>query len=50
MKVFIEKLKEKGKKIKNELSSINDKPYIVFHDAYQYFENENSLNSVVQLH
>ena len=45
-KVFIHKLKEKGKKIKNELSSINDKPYIVFHDAYQYFENENSLNSV----
>src|SRR5210317_1069422 len=45
-KVFIKKLKEKGKKIKNELSSIKDKPYIVFHDAYQYFENENSLNSV----
>jgi len=45
-KAFIKKLKEKGKKIKNELSSINDKPYIVFHDAYQYFENENSLNSV----
>ena len=30
-KVFIKKLKEKGKKIKNELSSIKDKPYIVFH-------------------
>ena len=45
-KVFIKKLKENGKKIKNQLSSISDKPYIVFHDAYQYFESENSLNSV----
>ena len=45
-KVFIKKLKENGRKIKNQLSSISDKPYIVFHDAYQYFESENSLNSV----
>ena len=45
-KVFIKKLKDNSKKVKKELASVKNKPYIVFHDAYQYFENENSLNSV----
>ena len=29
-----------------KLDSVNNEPYIVFHDAYQYFEADYSLNSV----
>jgi len=32
--------------LKNELSGIKDKPYVVFHDAYQYFETSFDLNAV----
>ena len=32
--------------IKKELSGIKDKPYVVFHDAYQYFETSFNLNAV----
>ena len=45
-KVFINKVKANAAKIRKDLDSVKDKPYIVFHDAYQYFETENSLSSV----
>ena len=32
--------------LKTELSSIQNKPFIVFHDAYQYFEHAYGLNGV----
>ena len=32
--------------LKIELSGIKDKPYVVFHDAYQYFETSFGLNAV----
>lgn len=44
-KIFIKKLKENQKKIAVNLKQIKNEPYIVFHDAYQYFENEFKLNA-----
>ena len=32
--------------LKKELLPIKDKPYIVFHDAYQYFERAFELNAI----
>ena len=43
--VFIKKLKDNKKEIAVELASVKDEAYIVFHDAYQYFENEFKLNA-----
>ena len=44
------KMIDKIKKLKNELvkdlASIKGKPYVVFHDAYQYFEKTFDLNAV----
>ena len=43
---IINKITELKREIKEELLSIKDKPYIVFHDAYQYFEKVFGLNAV----
>ena len=42
--VFINQIKENKKNITMEVESIRDESYIVFHDAYQYFEKEFKLN------
>ena len=42
---MIKKINELEVELKNELSGIKDKPYIVFHDAYQYFETSFGLNA-----
>lgn len=36
---------ELEKEVATELEPIKDKPFIVFHDAYQYFENRFGLNA-----
>ena len=43
---IINKIKSLKKQLKKELLPIKDKPYIVFHDAYQYFEKTFGLNAV----
>ena len=43
---MINKINQLKVVLKNELSSIKDKPYVVFHDAYQYFETSFGLNAV----
>ncbi|MDC1259990.1 zinc ABC transporter substrate-binding protein [Pseudomonadota bacterium] len=40
------KITELKSELKEELLSIKNKPYIVFHDAYQYFEKVFGLNAV----
>jgi len=42
-KKAIKKIKKTDLVIKSMLNSIQDKPYIVFHDAYQYFEKAYNL-------
>ena len=43
---IINKIKSLKKQLKKELLPIKEKPYIVFHDAYQYFEKTFQLNAV----
>ena len=43
---IIKKINQLKVELKNELSGIKDKPYVVFHDAYQYFETSFGLNAV----
>ena len=43
---IINKITELKSELKEELLSIKDKPFIVFHDAYQYFEKVFGLNAV----
>ena len=45
-KVMIEKIKKLKTEIAKDLAPIKDKPYVVFHDAYQYFEKAFGLNAV----
>ena len=42
---MIKKINQLKVELKKELSGIKDKPYIVFHDAYQYFETSFGLNA-----
>ena len=42
--VFINKIKENKKNVEIEVQSVRSESYIVFHDAYQYFEKEFKLN------
>lgn len=44
LKNLIQKLEILQKSNSRLLSEINNKPYLVYHDAYQYFEKENNLN------
>ncbi len=43
---MIKKINQLKVELKNELSGIKDKPFVVFHDAYQYFEKSFGLNAV----
>ena len=43
---FIHKIKNLKEELVKELAPIKDKPFIVFHDAYQYFEKTFELNAV----
>jgi len=43
---MIKRINQIKDELKNELSAIKDKPYVVFHDAYQYFETSFDLNAV----
>ena len=45
-KNIIKEIKTTDLLIKSMLEPIRNKPYVVFHDAYQYFEKSYSLNSV----
>ena len=43
---FIKKINNLKKELTKDLAPIKDKPFIVFHDAYQYFEKTFGLNAV----
>jgi len=43
---FINEIESLKIELKKELLPIKDKPYIVFHDAYQYFERAFELNAI----
>ena len=43
---MIKKINQLKVELKKEMLGIKDKPYIVFHDAYQYFETSFNLNAV----
>lgn len=43
--VLIEKLRQLQQHIKNKLQTFSDQPFLMFHDAFQYFENEFGLNA-----
>lgn len=44
-KETIERIEKNAQEIKEELSSLKDQPYIVVHDAYQYFEKYFNLSA-----
>lgn len=45
-KKIIKEIKSVDLSIKSILEPVKNKPFIVFHDAYQYFENKYGLNAV----
>ncbi|RCS24005.1 zinc ABC transporter substrate-binding protein ZnuA [Phyllobacterium salinisoli] len=45
-KAYSAKLDELTKEVTAELAPVKDKPFIVFHDAYQYFEKRFGVNTV----
>ncbi len=45
-KIMIDKINKLKTELDKELAPIKDKPYVVFHDAYQYFEKAFGLNAV----
>ena len=45
-KKAIKKIKKADLEVKSILNSVQEKPYIVFHDAYQYFEESYNLKPV----
>lgn len=48
-KQMIERLERLDLRLKKQLAPVKDTPYIVFHDAYQYFESAYGLNAVGSL-
>lgn len=44
--VLIERLNQLNQKLTEELAPVRNQPYIVFHDAYQYFERRYDLQAV----
>jgi zinc transport system substrate-binding protein len=44
-KAFTASLDKTSAEITASLAPVKDKPYVVFHDAYQYFENRFGLNA-----
>ena len=45
-KIMIDKINKLKAELTKDLTPIKDKPYVVFHDAYQYFEKAFGLNAV----
>ena len=45
-KIMIDKINKLRAELTKDLAPIKDKPYVVFHDAYQYFEKAFGLNAV----
>ena len=45
-KIMIDKINKLKAELTKDLAPIKDKPYVVFHDAYQYFEKAFGLNAV----
>ncbi|UUM29812.1 zinc ABC transporter substrate-binding protein ZnuA [Vibrio japonicus] len=43
---FLQKLEQQQQTLKQQLSSVQDKGYYVFHDAYGYFEHDFALNNL----
>jgi zinc transport system substrate-binding protein len=43
---LIERLNQLNRELAGELAPIRDRPYVVFHDAYQYFEQRYGLGAV----
>lgn len=43
---LIERLNQLNQQLESDLASVKDQPYVVFHDAYQYFEQRYGLNAV----
>lgn len=43
---LIERLNQLNQQLALQLAPIKDQPYVVFHDAYQYFERRYGLNAV----
>lgn len=43
---LLKKLDQLHTQIKNNLSTLHNKPFLVFHDAYQYFEKEFGLKAI----
>jgi zinc transport system substrate-binding protein len=43
---LIERLEQLNQRLATELQPVQERPYIVFHDAYQYFERRYGLNAV----
>lgn len=43
---MIQKINALDRELKTELASVKDQPFIVFHDAYQYFERAYELTGV----
>ncbi|MCP5159623.1 MAG: zinc ABC transporter substrate-binding protein [Gammaproteobacteria bacterium] len=43
---LIERLSQLHRQLASDLASVKDRPYVVFHDAYQYFEQRYGLNAV----
>jgi zinc transport system substrate-binding protein len=41
-----EQLDELDRSMEDRLASVADRPYVVFHDAYQYFERRYGVNAV----
>ena len=48
-KKTIHRLSDLNIQLETKLSSVSSKPYIVFHDAYQYFENRYKLNQITSV-
>jgi zinc transport system substrate-binding protein len=44
--VLIERLNQLNRQLAADLAPVKDQPYVVFHDAYQYFEQRYGLNTV----
>ena len=43
---LLKRINELDERLKNELANVKNKPFIVFHDAYQYFERRYGLMAV----
>ena len=46
---LLSRLQQLRQSMQTDLRAVNDFPYVVFHDAYQYFENEFDLHPLASL-